>query len=281
MAQKEHKPSAQRQTVREAYGRIAQSGGSCCGETSSCCGSTALENLASAIGYSKDDLAGVPEDANMGLSCGNPTAITSLKSGETVLDLGCGGGFDAFIAAREVGSSGRIIGVDMTPAMIDRARRNAVQFTRETGLDTVEFRLGEIEHLPVADASVDVVISNCVINLSDDKSQVWREIARVLKSSGRAAISDLALVQPLPEKVKTSVEALVGCIAGAALINDTERMIREAGLNVTSIEKHAEYIDAMTELRDPLYQQIIETLPHDHRMSDYVVSVSIIAGKPE
>jgi SAM-dependent methyltransferase len=217
----------------------------------------------------------------MGLSCGNPIAVTSLKSGETVLDLGCGGGFDVFIAAREVGASGRVIGVDMTPEMIDRARHNAVQFTRETGLDTVEFRLSEIEHLPVADSSVDVVISNCVINLSDNKSQVWREISRVLKPGGRAAISDLALVQPLPEKVKTSVEALVGCVAGAVLIDDTERMIREAGLNVTSIEKHAEYIDAMTEWRDPLYHQIIEILPHGHRVSDYVVSVSIITRKPE
>ena len=166
----------------------------------------------------------------MGLSCGNPNALAALKPGEVVLDLGAGGGFDVFIAGRKVGPTGRAIGVDMTPEMLAKARKNIAAYRERTGLDNVEFRLGEIEHLPVADASVDVVISNCVINLSPDKPQVWREIARVLKPGGRVAVSDLALLKPLPPAVVERVEALVGCVAGAVLVSETERMAREAGL---------------------------------------------------
>ena len=278
---KKENTDGQRQIVREAYSRIAQSGRSCCGGPSPCCGSSSPNDLAVSIGYSSDELTGVPDSANMGLSCGNPTALTSLHHGETVLDLGCGSGFDVFIAARKVGSYGQVIGVDMTPDMIDRARLNARRFSEETGLANVSFRIGEIEHLPVADNSVDVVISNCVINLSDDKPQVWREIARILKPGGRAAISDLALLQPLPEAMRGSIQALVGCVAGAVLINDTERMIRQTSLTVTSIEKHAGYIDAMTEWQDPLYRQIIESLPEGDQVSDYVVSVSLSLKKKE
>lgn len=165
-------------TVRDGYTKVAQQGGSCCGKKDP-------DSIASSVGYSNEELANVPDGANMGLSCGNPTALASLRSGEVVLDLGAGGGFDVFIAARKVGPSGRAIGVDMTPDMLDKARHNIPSFTKSSGLDNVEFRLGEIEHLPVADSSVDVVISNCVINLSPDKAQVWKEIARVLKKGGR------------------------------------------------------------------------------------------------
>ncbi|MBN1293945.1 MAG: arsenite methyltransferase [Candidatus Latescibacteria bacterium] len=268
----------QRTLVREAYSRIAQSGGSCCGG-SSCCGTSQPQNLAETIGYSSEELIDVPDSANMGLSCGNPTAIASLLTGDTVLDLGCGGGFDVFIAARKVGSAGRCIGVDMTPDMIDRARKNAESFKEGTGLANVEFRLGEIEHLPVADSTVDVVISNCVINLSNDKPQVWKEISRVLKPGGRACISDLALIQPLPDSVKNSIEALVGCVAGAVLIDDTEKMVWDSGLTIVSIEKHSEYIESMTEMQDPLYQQIIELLPEGTRISDFITSVTISGKK--
>jgi|TARA_B100001964_G_C14239140_1_gene604069 ubiquinone/menaquinone biosynthesis C-methylase UbiE len=175
------------------------------------------------VGHDASDLANLPESANMGLSCGNPTALAQPSASETVLDLGSGGGFDIFIAGEKVGPEGRAIGVDMTADMIERARGGIAVYTERTGLENVEFRLGEIDHLPVADDSADVVISNCVINLSPDKAQVWREIARVLKPGGRVAVSDLALKQPLPPKVADMVEALVGCAAGAALVSDTRR----------------------------------------------------------
>src|SRR5512136_981873 len=185
-----------RQKVRDGYGKIAVSGGSCCGSTPTCCGSTPVvsADLARHVGYTAEELAALPDGANMGLSCGNPNALAALRPGEVVLDLGAGGGFDVFIAGRKVGPTGRAIGVDMTPEMLAKARKNISAYREHSGLDNVEFRLGEIEHLPVADASVDVVISNCVINLSPDKPQVWREIARVLKPRGRVAVSDLALL---------------------------------------------------------------------------------------
>src|SRR5439155_1827026 len=222
-----------RQVVREGYGKIAQTGGSCCGASASCCGSTdtVSEDLARHIGYSAEDLAALPDGANMSLSCGNPNALALLKPGEVVLDLGSGGGFDVFIAGRKVGATGRAIGVDMTAEMLQKARKNLETYRKVSGLDNVEFRLGEIEHLPLADAGVDVVISNCVINLSPDKPQVWREIARVLRPGGRVAVSDLALLKPLPRAVGEMVEALVGCVAGAALVSDTERMVKDAGLS--------------------------------------------------
>ncbi len=182
-----NEPEAVRAAVREGYGKIASSSGSCCSTARSCCGSSpeASEGLAKHIGYSSEDLAALPEGANMGLSCGNPNALAALQPGEVVLDLGSGGGFDVFIAGRKVGPSGRAIGVDMTPEMLAKSRKNTAAFRERSGLNNVEFRLGEIEHLPVADASVDAIISNCVINLSPDKPQVWREISRVLKPGGR------------------------------------------------------------------------------------------------
>jgi len=277
-----------RQKGREGYGAIAKSQSAlakkgCCApasSSSSCCGSSAPARLAQSIGYSEAELATLPDGANMGLSCGNPTAIASLKPGEVVVDLGSGGGFDVFIAGQKVGPKGRAIGVDMTAEMIAKARASIAAYSERTGLDNVEFRLGEIEHLPVADASVDVVISNCVINLSPDKPQVWREIARVLKPGGRVAVSDLALLKPLPAAVREMVEALVGCVAGAVLVEDTARMIRNAGLGKTVLEKRSEYIDSMTEWHDPLYQKIIAHLEPGESPSDYITSLAISARKP-
>lgn len=271
-----------RDAVREGYGAIARGGGGCCGPSKSCCGGgdDAPGALARAIGYDPDDLNALPDGANLGLSCGNPVALASLKPGETVLDLGSGAGFDVFIAGRKVGSEGRVIGVDMTADMLSRARANAAAHRDQTGLDNVEFRLGEIEHLPLADNSVDVVISNCVINLSPDKPQVWREIARVLRPLGRVAVSDLALRKPLPGAVAAMVEALVGCIAGAALVDDTRRMAEEAGLvSVDLIEKPG-YVEAMTATNDPLYEKIVAALPQGESPGDYVVSLETRARKP-
>lgn len=216
----------------------------------------------------------------MGLSCGNPTALASLKPGEVVLDLGAGGGLDCFVAGPKVGPTGRAIGVDMTPEMLMKARGNVAHYRQRTGLDNVEFRLGEIEHLPVADNSVDVVISNCVINLSPDKPQVWREIGRVLKPGGRVAVSDLALLRPLPESVRSDLAALVGCVAGAELVEDTERFARSAGLTELRLETKHEYMDAMTSFQDPLYQKIAAALPAGTSPADFVTSLNVSARKP-
>lgn len=270
-----------RQKVREGYGKIAGNGGSWCGPAPTCCGSTpgGSEDLAKHIGYSAEELAALPEGANMGLSCGNPNALAALQPGEVVLDLGAGGGFDVFIAGRKVGPAGHAIGVDMTAEMLAKARKNITTYRERTGLDNVEFRLGEIEHLPVADNSVDAVISNCVINLSPDKPQVWREIARVLKPGGRVAVSDLALLKPLPPAVAESVEALVGCVAGAVLVTETERMVREAGLGDIVLKAKSAYIDGMVDWQDPLYQKIIAHLPGGAKPSDYITSLEITARK--
>ncbi|HRT64802.1 MAG TPA: arsenite methyltransferase [Candidatus Hydrogenedentes bacterium] len=273
-------PEAVREKVREGYGAIARQGGSCCGPSKSCCGSGNAAAVATAVGYDEAELAALPDGANMGLSCGNPTAIAELQPGEVVLDLGSGGGFDVFIAARKVGPTGKAIGVDMTADMLAKARKNAVTFKEKSGLDNVEFRLGEIEHLPVVDNSVDVIISNCVINLSPDKPQVWREMFRVLKPGGRVAVSDLALLQPIPPNVAEMVEALVGCIAGAVLVKETDRMAREAGLdNITLTEKQG-YVEALTDWKDPLFKKILENLPPGAKMSDFVTSLYVSATKP-
>jgi SAM-dependent methyltransferase len=262
-----------RETVRQGYSRIAQ-GSSCCG-----CGSSSPDKLAGGIGYSIQDLSVLPEGANMGLSCGNPTAVANLQIGQVVLDVGSGGGFDVFIAATKVGPTGRAIGVDMTAEMISKARAGVPKFTQQVGFCNVEFRLGEIEHLPVADASVDVVISNCVINLSPDKQQVWNEITRVLKKGGKACISDLALKKPLPENVLKSAAALVGCLAGAVTIEQTISMARQAGLNNVEVTEKADNIDIMADCNDPLYRQIQGFLPQGTKLGDYIVSVDITAFK--
>lgn len=233
-----------------------------------------------AIGYAQQDLETMPSGANMGLSCGNPTAIASLKPGEVVVDLGSGGGFDCFVAGPKVGTKGRVIGVDMTPDMVVKARRNTSSYTKQTGLSNVEFRLGEIENLPVPNETADVIISNCVLNLSPDKLRVWREIARVLKPGGRVAVSDLALTRPLPAEVLADVEALIGCVAGAVLVDDMRIQIEQAGLTNIAFTSKPEYIDAMTSWEDPLYRRILSNLPAGTKPSDYITSLDISACKP-
>lgn len=261
-----------RETVQQEYTKIAQGG-------SGCCGSSSPDKFAEGIGYTGEDLEVLPEGANMGLSCGNPTAIANLKPGQVVLDLGSGGGFDVFIAAKKVGRSGWAIGIDMTAEMVNKAKAGIPKFTEKTGLSNVEFRLGEIEHLPVADGSVDVVISNCVINLSPDKQQVWREIARVLKPGGKACISDLALKKPVPESILKSVAALVGCIAGAVLIDQTKDMIQKAGLKIDNITEKTINLELMLDAQDPIYAKVKECLPEGTKVEDYAVSVDITAMK--
>jgi len=267
-----------RQKVRGGYSAIARKEkSSCCGPTS-CCGSVDPSILVKNLGYSGDDLAAVPDSANMGLSCGNPSAIAGLKEGEIVLDLGSGGGFDVFVAGRRVGKTGRVIGVDMTPDMISLARKNIAQYQKASGFDNVEFRLGEIEHLPVGDGSVDVILSNCVVNLSPDKPQVWRDISRALKLGGRVIISDLLLKKPLPAKVKESVQALVGCVAGAATLTDTRKAILAAGLSDPEFEEKAMAISAMIDTNEDLYQELLSAIPGE-KIDDYVASYTIRTGK--
>ncbi len=268
-------------TVQEAYGRIAAGAGSCCGPASSCCGGGAAgEALATALGYSAEQLAAIPDGANLGLSCGNPHALASLQPGETVLDLGSGAGFDVFIAAAKVGPTGQAIGVDMTREMVARARSNAAAFRKRTGLDNVTFHLSNIEAIPLPDASVDAVISNCVLNLSPDQAQVWREIARVLRPGGRVSISDMVLLRPLPDAVRSRIDAYVGCIAGASLLADVERMTAEAGLAELTVETHREAIDAMLDPSDPLHAELLKELPAGTAPGDFVTSALIRARKP-
>jgi len=272
---------AVRETVRSGYAAIAEAG--CLpGDGGSCCGPVALspEDLARAVGYADAELAGGVREANLGLSCGNPTALAALQPGEVLLDLGAGSGFDAFLAAPRVGAAGRVIGVDMTAPMIANARRNAAAFAERTGLRNIEFRLGEIEHLPVEDGCADVIISNCVLNLSPDKPQVWREIARALKPGGRVAISDIALLRPLPEALRADIEALVGCIAGAVLAEETAAMARAAGLTEVVLTPQPAYVAAMATARDPLYARIAAALPANTTPADFVTSLEIRARKP-
>ncbi len=226
--------------VRKRYAGIARGGTSCCGPSASsgsCCSPSPAEDLSRKIGYEDRDLSAVPEGANLGLGCGNPVALASLRAGDVVVDLGSGAGFDCFLAAGRVGDSGRVIGVDMTPEMLEKARENA----RKGGYRNVEFRLGEIENLPVADGTADVIISNCVINLSTDKPRVFREAFRVLKPGGRLMVSDLVITRPLPESVRRSVEGYAGCISGALLKEDYLDAIRSAGFSEVRVVGESRY----------------------------------------
>ncbi len=223
-----HNSERVREMVRKRYAGIVSGGKGGCGcSTPSCCSAKppSAKAQSAKLGYSRKDLETVPDGANMGLGCGNPQAIAMLKKGEVVLDLGAGGGFDCFLAARQVGARGRVIGVDMTPEMIAKARENA----RKAGTKNVEFRLGEIEHLPVADSTVDVILSNCVINLSPDKEQVYREAFRVLKPGGRLAISDVVAIRPIPTAIHQDFEKHSGCVAGALQVKKLERILRATG----------------------------------------------------
>jgi len=267
--------------VRDRYARAARTGSSCCGADSSpCCGGESdptRERAGQIVGYSPEELSSVPKDADLGLGCGNPSALAGLKAGETVLDLGSGAGIDCFLAARRVGPSGRVIGVDMTPEMIDRARRNA----RENGPANVEFRLGEIENLPVADASVDVILSNCVINLSTDKPRVFREAFRALRPGGRLMVSDLVLDKPLPSAIQGSVEAYVACVAGAMVKDDYLDAVREAGFRDVEVVSERVF-PAELVLDDSQAAQVAEELKlsraelKEHLSSVHSVSVSAL-----
>lgn len=269
-----------RARILEDYTSIATGGArSCCGGPG-CCGGPDAGGLSLGLGYAAEELARLPEGADMGLSCGNPGAIAAIREGEVVLDLGCGGGFDAFLAGPRAGASGRVIGVDMTPAMLAKARKACAAYRENSGLDNVEFRLGEIEHLPVADASVDVVISNCVINLSTDKAQVWREIFRVLRPGGRVAVSDMVLREPLPEAAAASIEAWSGCVAGAMPLAEAEALIRECGFAELNVSCRAGYTEAMEADGDPLYAQIRRHLPPDKNLADFITSAEFSAIKP-
>lgn len=234
-----------RTTVRQAYGAVAsreQHGGCCVGATGCC---SPAGSPSTRLGYTEAELAAVPDGADLGLGCGNPQAIAELQPGERVLDLGSGGGFDAFLAARQVGPTGRVIGVDMTPEMIALARRNAAR----VGFDYVEFRLGDIEQLPVDDASIDVILSNCVINLAPDKAAVFREAFRVLAPGGRLAISDMVAIGDLPTAITEDPTAYTGCIAGAAPVGELERMIAEAGFEHVKVAVRAHSHDLVEEWR--------------------------------
>lgn len=242
--------------VRESYAKIAtQENNSCCGSMDSCCGPTNLaEEVSKNIGYSDEEIKGVPDGANLGLGCGNPLALASLKEGETVLDLGSGAGFDVFLAAQKVGKNGKVIGVDMTSEMIEKARENA----KKGNYNNVEFRLGEIEKLPAKDNSVDVIISNCVINLSPDKKNVFKEAFRVLKPGGRLMISDIVLEKELPDFIKKSAKAYVGCISGAILREKYIKIIKEVGFqDVKIVDEVSVSLDLW--INDPTIQTAIES----------------------
>lgn len=270
------KPSASashdehRRNVRDAYAQVAKANdeGQSCGCGPSCCGTSddgAINSLISTrLGYSQADLDLVPAGADMGLGCGNPKAIAALKPGETVVDLGSGGGFDCFLAVREVGNSGHVIGVDMTPEMVSKARANAMKGQYEN----MEFRLGEIEHLPIENGVVDAVISNCVINLSPNKPQVFREAFRVLKAGGRLAISDVVATVELPEEMRKNAGLIAGCMGNASLIEDLEEMMRAAGFEQIRIQPKGES------------KEFIKDWAPGHNVTDFVVSATIEAVKP-
>ncbi len=249
-----------KKVVREGYAKIARKQSSCCAPVTPCCGTDRAEDISRMIGYGDEELASVPEGANLGLGCGNPVALASLKEGETVLDLGSGAGFDCLLAANKVGREGKVIGVDMTPEMIQKARENA----RKGNYENVEFRLGEIENIPAADNSVDAVISNCVINLGPDKRKVFTEAFRVLKPGGRLMVSDLVLLKELPEVIKNSIEAYIGCLSGATMKDEYLKAIKNAGFRDVKVMDETHYpIELMA--NDPNAKAIIENfnIPKD------------------
>ena len=269
-----------KEAVKHNYGNIAKQGSSCCAPGSPCCGSAIpAQDISRKIGYSDEELQSAPEGANLGLGCGNPVALASITEGEIVLDLGSGAGFDCFLAASKVGEHGRVIGVDMTPEMITKARENA----RKGGYKNVEFRLGEIENLPVKDNLADLVISNCVINLSPDKDRVFAETYRTLKPGGRLMVSDIVLLKPLPPSLLNSIEAYVGCVAGAAIKSDYIEAIKSAGFqDVVVIDETIFPIECMA--NDPTAQSVIRNLEISPEalgeIASSIVSVRVSAVRP-
>lgn len=257
--------------VKEAYGKIAKEGKGCGCDT----GGSDAKEFAKGIGYSENELNVIPEGANLGLSCGNPTALAGLKKGETVLDLGSGAGLDCFLAAMNVGESGKVIGVDMTPEMIEKARENA----RQGKYTNVEFRLGQIENIPVEDNIVDVVISNCVINLSPDKPKVFQEIYRVLKPDGRLSISDIALIRRLPDNIQKSMEAYVGCVGGAILVDEYRKIVEEAGFKEVKLTVKGSSSCIDPETKDPIGRALLDGLGECESLNDYVVSINVEGRK--
>jgi len=270
-----------RKSVRERYGGIAKSDDSKGCTPSCCCGSQPEADVSTMIGYSLEELTAIPQGADLGLGCGNPTALASLKKGEVVLDLGSGAGIDCFLAAKKVGKSGKIIGVDMTPEMLEKARRNADR----GGFSNVEFRLGEIENLPVADNSVDVIISNCVINLSPDKKRVFKEAFRALNPGGRIMISDLVTLKALPKAVKESISAYIACIAGALMKEDYLTAIKSAGFKKVKVVEQTAYPIVDFASLDGSASRIIKsmglTLKDVKNLESAVASIKVSAYKPE
>ena len=265
----DHTSEEVRRSVRDAYAEVAKAdsdGGEPSGSTAAPCCETAetpAEARSRGFGYSAEEMAAVPAGSNLGLGCGNPTAIAALKPGETVLDLGSGGGFDCFLAANQVGSEGHVIGIDMTPEMVEKARRNADKVTAN-----VEFRLGEIEHLPVADASVDAILSNCVINLSPDKVAVYREAFRVLRPGGRLSISDVVAKTALPDDLANDLKMIAGCVGGAATVAEVTIWLEETGFR-----------DVRVALNEGVGEAVEDWAP-GRRVGDYVASATIEATKP-
>jgi len=260
--------------VREGYAKVATQKSSCCGPVNSCCGTAdAAQDISKKIGYTDEELKAVPEGANLGLGCGNPTALASLKKGETVLDLGSGPGLDCFLAADKVGKGGKVIGIDMTPEMLEKARANAAK----GNYSNVEFRLGEIENLPVADNSVDAVISNCVINLSPDKESVFKETFRVLKPGGRIMVSDVVLSKDLPDFIKDSVDAYVGCISGAIPKDKYLKTVADVGFKEVSIVSETS-IPVDEWLNDPIAESVINKLKVSSEQAKEVLG-SVISVK--
>src|SRR4030043_1648889 len=269
-----------KKVVRKGYAKIAKQDSSCCTRGKSCCGSTDLaQDISRNIGYTEKELKAVPEGANLGLGCGNPVALASLKEGETVLDLGSGAGFDCFLAASRVGGGGRVIGVDMTPEMVEKARSNAVK----GNYTNVEFRIGEIENLPAADHSVDAVISNCVINLSPEKKKVFAEAYRVLKPGGRLMVSDIVLLKELPDVVKNSIEAYVGCLSGALLKDEYIKTIKAVGFeDVRVIDETSFPVEFIA--NDPTVKEVIENskIPPEkvREVANSIMSIKDNGAKP-
>ena len=268
-----------KEKVREGYARVARENTSCCGAPSSCCGSGAsIQTIGEMIGYSKEEMSQVPEGANLGLGCGNPVALATLREGQTVLDLGSGAGFDCFLAAKAVGEKGRVIGVDMTPEMVKKAWENA----KKGGYRNVEFRLGDIEYLPVIDDSVDVILSNCVVNLSPNKPKVFSEAFRVLKPGGKLTLSDVVLLRPLPPVLASSAAAYLGCVAGASLKSDYLEMLSAAGFaDVQVVGESSFYLGEAAV--DPVVQAIIEeaklTPDEVREIGKSIVSIKLVATK--